>query len=94
MEYRIKYNTELYELYADIDIIQRINVQTLRWLGHVVRMDDGTPAEEVFQWEVKDNRRKGSPNLRWKYQVAKNLQQRHVENWRRRAEERAEWSHC
>ena len=90
-EYRIRYNHELYELYADIDVLQRINVQRLRWLGHVVRMKDGAPAKEVFKWDVKENRRRGRPNLRWKDQVVKNLEQLGVENWRARAEDRSAW---
>ena len=51
-------------------------------------MADGAPAKEVFQWDVKDNRRRGRSNLRWKDQVAKNLEQLGVNNWRRRAEDR------
>ena len=51
-EYRIRNDTEMYELYADIDIIQRINVQRLRCLGHVVRMDDRATAKDVFNWDV------------------------------------------
>ena len=48
-EYWIRYNTELYEFYADIDVIQHINVQILRWTGHVVRIDGGALAKEVFK---------------------------------------------
>ena len=58
-EYRIRYNTDLYELYVDIGIIQCINIEILRWLGHIVQMDDGAPGKEVLQGDVKDNRRKG-----------------------------------
>ncbi|WP_215796742.1 hypothetical protein, partial [Vibrio anguillarum] len=39
-EYRRRWNDELYDLYDDIDIVQRIKRQRLRWLGHVVRMDE------------------------------------------------------
>ena len=53
-------------------------------------MDDGAPAKEVFKWDVKQNRRKGRPNLRWNEQVV-NLEQLCVENWRSCAEDRAEW---
>ena len=52
-------------------------------------MVDGAPAKKVFKWDVKENRRK--PKLRWKDQVAKNLEQLGVENWRRRAENRVAW---
>ncbi|XP_050339022.1 uncharacterized protein LOC126765340 isoform X2 [Bactrocera neohumeralis] len=36
-EYRIRWNDELYEIYDDIDIVQRIKRQRLHWLGQVVR---------------------------------------------------------
>ena len=36
-DFRIRFNCELYELLNDIDVVQRINIQRLCWLGHVVR---------------------------------------------------------
>ena len=42
-------------LYADIDVIQRMNVQILRWLGQVLRMYDGAPATEVYKCDVEEN---------------------------------------
>ena len=33
--WRIRWNHELYELYGDIDIIRKVKIQRLRWLGHV-----------------------------------------------------------
>ena len=36
-DFRTRFNSELYELLNDIDVVQRINIQRLRWLGHVVR---------------------------------------------------------
>ena len=42
------------------------SMPTLRWLGHVVRMDDGALAKEIFECDVKDNRRKGRPKLKWR----------------------------
>ena len=37
-DFRIRFNSELYELLNDMDVMQRINIQQLLWLGHVVRM--------------------------------------------------------
>ena len=45
---RIRFNSELYELLNDIDVVQRINIQQLRWLGHVVRMKEDAPARRIF----------------------------------------------
>ena len=38
-DFRIRYYSELYELFHDMDVVQRIIIQRLRWLGHVVRME-------------------------------------------------------
>ena len=47
-DFRIRFNSELYELLNDMDVVQRINIQRLRWLGHVVRMEEDAPARRVF----------------------------------------------
>ena len=36
-DFHIRFNSELRELIDDIDVVQRINIQRLRWLGHDVR---------------------------------------------------------
>ena len=41
-------NDELCKLYDDNDIVQRMKIQRLRWLRHVVQMDESTPALKVF----------------------------------------------
>ena len=91
-EYRRRWNDELYELYDDIDIAQRIKIQRLRWLGHVVRMDTNAPALKVFDAvPAGGSRGRGRPPLRWKDQVEKDLASLGVSNWRRLARERNDW---
>ena len=34
-------------LLKDINVVQRINIQRLRWLGHVVRMKEDAPARRI-----------------------------------------------
>ncbi|XP_060665808.1 uncharacterized protein LOC132798106, partial [Drosophila nasuta] len=73
-DFRIRMNHELYELYDDVDVVRRITIQRLRWLGHVVRMDEESPAQKVFEARVDyGRRRRGRPNLRWKDQVEQEL---------------------
>lgn len=90
-DYRIRTNRELYELYEDVDIVKRITTQRLRWLGHVVRMDENSPAKKVFEGRVWGDRRQGRPCLRWKDQVEQNLSQLGVTDWRRHAMDRCAW---
>ena len=63
-DYRIRMNHELYELYADIDIVKRITIHRLPWLGHVVRMDESAAAKKVFDdRKIEGQRRNGRPRL-------------------------------
>ena len=47
-DFRLRYNSELYELLNDMNVVQRINIQRLHWLRHVVRMEEDAPARRVF----------------------------------------------
>ena len=66
-------NSELYELLNEMDVVQRINIQRLRWLGHVVRMAENAPARWVFDAGICGSRRRGRPCIRWKDQIEKAL---------------------
>ncbi|XP_053968149.1 uncharacterized protein LOC128869602 [Anastrepha ludens] len=52
-DYCSRTNNELYELYANIDVVQRIAIQRLRWLGHVMPMDEEAPTKKVFEGDVQ-----------------------------------------
>ena len=58
-DYRIRTNRELYELFNDMDVAKRINKQRLRWLGHVVRMDEDAPPRGLFDAVIGNHRRQG-----------------------------------
>ena len=47
-DFRIRSNNELYELLKDMDIVQRINVQRLPWLGEVVVIEQDVPTRKGF----------------------------------------------
>ena len=47
-DFRIRFNSELYKLLNVVDVVQRINIQQLCWLGHVVRMEENALARRVF----------------------------------------------
>ena len=81
-DFRIRFNSELYELLNDIDVVQHINIQRLRWLGHNVRKEEDAPARRVFDAVicVKTAKRttfrplegpnQGSPVTDWCHQLA------------------------
>ena len=90
-EYRIRMNLELYKLYADIDIVQRVKQQRLRWLGHVERMNEDAPAKKVFEGRLSGTRRRGATCLRWKDQVVADAKSLGVSDWKRLAHNRSAW---
>ena len=76
---------ELYERLNDIDVVQRINIQRLRWLGHVVRMEEDATARREFDAAICGRRCRGRPCIRWKDQIEESLSSIAVTKWRRRA---------
>ena len=64
-DFRIRFNSELYELLNDMDVVQRINIQRLLWLGHVFRMEEDAPARRVFDAGICGSRRRGRLCIRW-----------------------------
>ncbi|MGI4816809.1 MAG: reverse transcriptase domain-containing protein [Janthinobacterium lividum] len=92
-DWRSRYNDELYNLYTDETIVQKIKAQRLRWLGHVFRMDDSAPQKTcLFSKPGNDNRGKGRPKARWMDSVDKDLTKLRVKStWKRKAADRDEW---
>lgn len=48
--FRIRTTKESYDLLTDMDVVQHINIQRLRWLGHVVRFDTGISRRPCLHW--------------------------------------------
>lgn len=66
-DFHMRSNNELYEeLLNDMDVAQRITIQRLRSLGHVVRIEDNAPATLVFDAAIYGSRLKARASLRWK----------------------------
>ena len=47
-DYRIRTIRELYKVFNDMDVAERINMRRFRWLGHVVRMYEDAAPRRVF----------------------------------------------
>ena len=46
-------------------VIDGVENAKLRWLGHVVRREDGHPIQEAYSLEVPGQRAKGRPRKTW-----------------------------
>lgn len=51
-EYRKRWNSEIYQIYDDIDIISFVKVSRLRWLGHVYRMEDDNLCKRILEENI------------------------------------------
>ena len=75
-----------------MDVVKRIKIQRLRWLGHVALMDSSNPVRKVFESVASGgSRRKGRPHQRWAKQVDENLTTLGIRNWRQAATARDVW---
>ena len=50
---RRRNDSELMNLYEDVDIISFIRLSTLRWIGHVIRMDKERKVYNIFYNQEK-----------------------------------------
>ena len=90
-DFCIRYNSELNELLNDMDIVQRINIQRLCWLGHLVRMDEDAPARRILDAGICGNWRRGRLCIRWKDQIEEALSSISETNLHMRARIRGAW---
>ena len=69
----IRKNTGLRKLE---DIIKE---RRLRWLGHILRMDNSKTARQATQWELRGHKRKpGRPRKNWMDVIKRDLKNMHL----------------
>lgn len=90
-EYRRRWNSEIYQLYDDIDIIFFIRVSRLRWLGHVYRMEDDNPCRRILEEKIYNKRPRGRPRHRWWNAVLEDIERLRVRDWKAKSRDRDEW---
>jgi hypothetical protein len=62
---RWRYNEELYQLYAETEVVKWTRSARLRWAGHIVRMRDSGPARKSTFDLLLGERTVGRPKWRW-----------------------------
>src|ERR1700744_132045 len=89
--WRRRFNHELYELYAEPDIVKYIKINRLRWFGHVLRMDEESVPLKMLNGHPDGTRRAGRPKGRWKEPGESNLKSLKVKDWRTLSRNRSNW---
>jgi hypothetical protein len=77
-----EYNDELYGLYKDLDIVRVIKVASIRWPGHLIRMEENSPCEKITS-QPEGSWKKGRPKLRWLDSVLKDVKLLKIETWKK-----------
>lgn len=83
-------NLEITEVFDDKDIIMFIKSQRLRWMGHIIRMDNTRGVSRIFNAKPMLTRPRGRPRCRRKEEVEKNVRKIRITNWRKVAKNREE----
>lgn len=89
--YRSRYNDELEVINENQNIIRFVKAQRMRWLGHVLRMDDSITVKKMFEQQPEGNRKRGRPRKRWKDDVEEDLKIMKIENYKQKALDRERW---
>jgi hypothetical protein len=79
------YNEELYQLYAEPEIVKWITSARLRWVGHIVRMRESDLTRKPTFDLLLSERTVGRPKRRWTEEVERELKGMGVKDWKRLA---------
>jgi hypothetical protein len=79
------------ELYNEPNIVNVINSSTLRWVGHVVRMDDSELPENILWTNPGGQRERGRPKSRWIDGVVEDARELGCRNWPADVRDKGRW---
>jgi hypothetical protein len=91
-QWRIKTNAELMTKYKVPDILNVVNIRRLKWLGHVVRMNETRSVKKISEGKLGELSGRGRPRLRWLNDVEDDLRKLGVKRWRTKALGKEEWA--
>jgi len=90
--WRPRWNSELYSLYKEPNIVEDIKIRRLGWASHIIRMEEERIPKKVLNGNFYTTRPVERPRTRWADVVQRDvLQLLGIRGWRRRAENRDEW---
>jgi hypothetical protein len=69
------HNEELYNLYTSTNIIKWVKSRTVRWAGHVTRMEEKRKVYKILLGKQEGKIPLGRPRRRWKYWIRKGLRE-------------------
>ena len=87
-----RWNSILYSLYNEPNIVEDTKIRRLGWAGHIIRMEEEKIPKKVLNGNLYTTRPVRRPRTRWADVIQRNaLQPLEIRGWRRRGENRNEW---
>ena len=92
-EWRRLHNGELHSLYRSPNIVRVIKSRSLRWAGHVARMEEGRSAFKMLTGKPRGKRPLGRSRPRWEDNIIVNLKEIGINtrNWADSPQDRDYW---
>jgi hypothetical protein len=84
----VQNNVEIDNLIEGADMVRSIKAQRIKCLGHIQRMDQGTPTRKLLDCKPVGTRPVGKPRQRWQEDVMEDLKKLKVKNCKEAAEDR------
>jgi hypothetical protein len=78
-------------LYKENDTVAYIEINRLRWAGHVIRLEEQSATRRVLIAVVEGRRQRGRPKLRWEDGVMDDARKLGERSWRNAARNRDSW---
>jgi len=63
------------------DMVRYIKAQRVKWIGHIIKMDEERTVKRITVWRPDAVRRIGRLKLRWKDDVREDLGKMKIWNW-------------
>jgi hypothetical protein len=89
--WRILTYKEIYAIVKNPTITETIRLHTVRWFGHVQRMEENRIPKRVFYMNLEPTRSKGRPKNRWQDEVKEDGRIVGGEVWQEKVYNREEW---
>jgi hypothetical protein len=89
--WRILTNKETYASAKKHTIIETVRLNTLRWFGHVQRMEENRIPKRVLYMNLGTTRLRGRPRNRWQNGVREDGRIVGGEGWQGKVHNREEW---
>lgn len=77
------------EMSAEETVIERIEKKSLKWFGHLLRMEETRWPKRIFQWTPPGKQKRGRPHRSWNEGIRRAMRERNLDE--EMVHDRGEW---